>query len=247
MNWQNPNVKHELIRLEMEDIENPINVPNFYGQHAEDLVVFGILKARFQQQRFCNWSYLDIGANHPVHCSNTYLFYSGGASGIAVEPNREMAELFKKHRPRDHVIMAGAKFDERDTAKFRITENNLLSTFSLEFIDNWNRVNGSGAKIMSSEEVALVDINDLVQENFLEKNRTLNFLNIDVEGYDLQVLKRIDFSIVQPDVIVVEYIVPGHAELSKEFCNILEGNNYILIYRGRINLIFLRNLCYTKP
>ncbi|WP_159436582.1 FkbM family methyltransferase [Pseudovibrio sp. Tun.PSC04-5.I4] len=225
----------------MGDIENPINVPHFYGQHAEDLVVFGLLKARFQQQRFRDWSYLDIGANHPVHCSNTYLFYRCGASGVAVEPNREMAQLFKKHRPRDRVIIAGAKFDERDTAKFRITENNLLSTFSLEFIDSWKRVNGSGAKIISSEDIALVDINDLVQENFLEKNRKLHLLNIDVEGYDLQVLKRIDFRIAQPEVIVVEYIVPGQPELSKEFCEILESNNYILIYRGRLNLIFLRN------
>ncbi|MDF0498447.1 hypothetical protein [Bradyrhizobium yuanmingense] len=48
--------------------------------------------------------YIEIGANHPISTSNTYLMYQRGAQGVLVEPNPELGALIRKVRLRDILV-----------------------------------------------------------------------------------------------------------------------------------------------
>ena len=54
-----------------------------YSQYGEDLILSSAIEYLKIDE---NISYLDIGANHPMSLSNTYLLYKQGASGVLIEP-----------------------------------------------------------------------------------------------------------------------------------------------------------------
>src|SRR6476660_6140909 len=87
-----------------------------YSQAGEDQIVRYIFQATGINQP----TYLDIGANHPYICSNTYLFYSRGSRGVCVEPDEDCFALLKKSRKRDKLLQAaiGAKPGNADLYVF---------------------------------------------------------------------------------------------------------------------------------
>ena len=74
-----------------------------YSQSGEDRIVSNALSSMGKRSAF---TYLDIGAHHPVKFSNTYLFYRLGGKGICVEPNADMAKRHRRVRPRDTLVQA---------------------------------------------------------------------------------------------------------------------------------------------
>lgn len=215
-------------------------IPEFYGQHAEDFVAFGLLKAMFPKTRAREWSYIDIGANHPIRNSNTYLFYKRRASGVVVEPIPRLAELFRKHRERDTVICRGAKFDDSESAVFFVAENDQLSTFSSEFLRAWKAKHGEGAEVLERIEVKLIDVEEIYKYHFLEKNRKLYILSIDVEGMDFEVLSRINFDVVKTEILIIEHadlVGVGKLERILDYC---KSYRLKLVYKGRVNAILAR-------
>lgn len=236
---RNPVVKAELEDLGLPDVLFPEPSPISFAQHAEDLIVEGILSTRYPNERPRSWTYLDIGANHPVHGSNTYLFYKKGASGVVIEPNQKFAPLFKKCRPRDQFILAGAKFDDRDTATFYEVENDALSSFSESFHFRWKEQGGRGANAISSLDMPLVDVNSVIEKNFQNK---LHIVSLDVEGYEMQVLEKFSFDQIRPDVLIVEYISPSHGTLKDSLTIVMNKRGYYLAFCGRVNLIFLSEI-----
>ncbi len=71
-----------------------------FGQSGEDAWLLALL-----QEQSIPWAndgfYIDIGANHPVALSATYLHYREGWQGITVEPVPKLCTLHARHRPRD--------------------------------------------------------------------------------------------------------------------------------------------------
>jgi len=73
-----------------------------YSQHGEDVHILKLIDTlNINKQRDI---YIDVGANHPMDLSNTYLFYRKGYRGVAIEPNKELINLFKVFRKRDIAI-----------------------------------------------------------------------------------------------------------------------------------------------
>ena len=89
----------------------PVELASQYSQAGEDLIVQSLVyrlnyfftknhKASFNLEEL---RYLEIGANHPVATSSTYLFYLRGAKGILVEPNPSLANFLRNARPNDEI------------------------------------------------------------------------------------------------------------------------------------------------
>src|SRR4051812_46477871 len=72
-------------------------VKSSYSQHGEDALVAELLGGYDLSAGI----YVDVGANHPIRLSNTYLFYRKGHHGILIEPNRSLLSLLEKFRKRD--------------------------------------------------------------------------------------------------------------------------------------------------
>jgi FkbM family methyltransferase len=212
-----------------------------YSQSGEDIILLNL----FYKLNIRKPTYLDIGANNPVYISNTYYFYLSGSSGVCVEPNPHLCRKFRRVRPRDKVINVGVGIDEQKEADFYLFPSYAdgLGTFSKKEAEYWGEIGMEGIGKIHYEKIIrmpLQTINTIIRDYF---DRCPDFISIDVEGLDLQILKTLDFHTFQPRVLCVETLL--YDENKKEFKNtdtieFLESKGYEVYADTHINTIFLR-------
>src|SRR5215212_1634234 len=87
-----------------------------YSQSGEDIII----DALFENFKGKEKTYLDIGANDPVICNNTYLLYKKGWRGVLVEPDAAMCEVVKAKRPADTILNIGIGLSNESEAPFYV-------------------------------------------------------------------------------------------------------------------------------
>ena len=188
--------------LKIPKKKSPVVEFRSYAQAGEDKVI----EFLFHSMATSKISYLEIGTNNPIQHNNTYLFYRKGCRGVCVEPNPTLIPTIKKARPEDICLNVGVArqkadaldfhiFDERDEAKG-------LSTFSKEEAHHVEST--TGIKVARVERIPVITINEILEKYFVEK--APDFLSIDVEGLDLDILQSIDFTTCRPIAICVETV-----------------------------------------
>lgn len=210
-----------------------------YAQLYEDIIIESLALSicRNHNTEINNFCYVDIGANHSVSTSNTFLFYDRyNMSGILVDANPLLCEELSNFRPRDKVINACITNSNDKTSVFYISDKHEISSISPDFITSWN--NGM-AKILKTINIPNIKINNILS---MSKKEIL-FLSIDVEGLDKEILENIDFSKYKPLIISIEpsdFFIPDN---TKKIIDIMNNNNYILTSTTDVNLIFtIKNL-----
>lgn len=145
--------------------------------------------------------YVDVGAHHPIRFSNTYLLYKKGWNGINIDAMPGSMEIFNKLRPRDINIEAAIseKFQTLTYHSFKEPAYNTLSKETAE------KVEQNGIKKVGTFEISTKRLGDILSEN-LPAGTQINILSIDVEGFDLDVLRSNDWTKFKPSVIAVEEI-----------------------------------------
>jgi FkbM family methyltransferase len=213
-----------------------------YAQFGEDL----ILSHLFHQLGIHKPTYLDIGANEPRYISNTYFFYQRGSRGVLIEPNPFLYKKLKAVRPHDTVLNTGIGFNEVAAADFYVFPNyaNGLSTFSEKEARHWEEVGMKGLGKIPVEKVIkmpLTPVNSILEKYFGAK--APNFISLDVEGLDLDILKSMDFNKYQPEVICVETLGYDDQQQSYKLSDIPDfilTKNYAVYADTRVNTIFCR-------
>lgn len=165
-----------------------------YSQCGEDLIVQYIFNLRQVQRP----SYIDIGANHPHCLSNTALFYQRGSRGINIEANSQLIKIYKYHRPKDINLNIGISNEEGEL-DFYIMKDHTLSTFSRDEADG---MINSGKDLKEVKTIKITTITNVLDKYF--NGQFPDFLSIDVEGMDLEILRSINFEKSFPKVICVE-------------------------------------------
>ena len=163
-----------------------------YSQCGEDLIIDFVAR----QCGIDIQNYFDIGANHPFHYSNSYLFYARGAAGICVEPIPFLAQEFAAARPRDKVLTNVISTGE-DPLTFYVLEPSTLSTFDPDALNR--ALKTPGASVVDKISVAPIRLDRLFNSNGVPE-----LLCIDVEGGDLDVLSSWDISRFRPPLLCVE-------------------------------------------
>lgn len=166
-----------------------------YAQAGEDVII----RTLFYNKNLPTIQYLDIGANFPIRCSNTYWFYKTGSTGVCVEADKTLIPELEKVRPNDKVINVGVAVSDESEADFYILNCDGLNTFDKE--EALRRQEMGTYKITEVVKVPLVDINTLIKTNFTTYP---DLLSIDIEGLDLAVLQSLDFEKYPIPVICVE-------------------------------------------
>ncbi|MFT3823235.1 MAG: FkbM family methyltransferase [Chitinophagaceae bacterium] len=213
-----------------------------YSQSGEDL----ILAQLFFKMDILHPTYLDIGANHPMYISNTYYFYMRGSKGVCIEPNPYLYQKIRKVRPRDTVLNIGIGITSQAAADFYLFPKHAhgLSTFSKEEAEYWQQ---TGMKKMGKIQyekviqVPLQPINTIIKENF---TKAPDFVSIDVEGLDLQILQSLDFDLYAPLVLCVEtlaYDEDQREHKKEDIIAFVKSKGYSVYADTHINTIFLRN------
>lgn len=209
-----------------------------YSQCGEDLVVTFLLNMLHGSRPK---KYLDIGANHPFHLSNTALLYAAGGQGILVEPDPYYAKLLRKKRPKDRVLQYGVHFSGEEESDFYIFDSPTLNTFSCE---EKERYVSMGHKLTSTLSVELKDINEI-----LEVSGKLDFMNLDIEGLDKAVLEKIDWNKYRPTCLCVEtigYEIEQEPIKLNDTIQLMLEKDYILYADTFINSIFVDRNQWTS-
>ncbi|MBD9425342.1 FkbM family methyltransferase [Pseudomonas sp. PDM15] len=198
-----------------------------YAQNFEDVILERLFKSR--KTGF----YVDIGACHPIYDSVTHHFYLKGWSGINVEPQPKLFTELQAARERDINLQCcvGA---QADTRTFYITKDIGTSTLNQVIAEHYREERSIDQELT----VELVTLNQIWSEHV--GNRQVDFMKIDVEGCEGDVLFGADFSVVAPSVLVIEATVPNSQELSHEQWEELVLDHYQLIYFDGLNRFYAR-------
>jgi FkbM family methyltransferase len=155
--------------------------------------------------------YVDIGANDPVADSVTKHFSDLGWSGLNVEPHPRWAERLRQERPRDTTLAVGVSDHEGQLTFFRAPVDGGLSTFD-----------PSQAEILRAEGHEIVEspVEVTTLAKLLEPyaDRTIDFLKIDVEMHEAQVVRGGDWRRYRPRIVVIEAVLPDVLDHDPEHC-----------------------------
>jgi FkbM family methyltransferase len=212
------------------------NAKASYAQAGEDLIIENL----FNSLKIKNPTYLDIGTNQPKRGNNTFGFYSRGGNGVCIEPDQDMYDLIKRKRPNDRVLNIGIGIDDNKSAEFYLFPGalNAWSTFSKTEADIRKKESGVDYSI---RHVNLCNINEIISEYF---NPCPNFISLDVEGLDFEILQSINFKKYTPEVICVETITFSYLSNTEKKVNAINdfmlGKGYIVYADTHINTIFCR-------
>jgi hypothetical protein len=145
-----------------------------FSQYGEDVLLYALFSPA------PSGFYVDVGAHHPWNLSNTYKLYLRGWSGVTIEPNPDAAPLFTRHRP-----LTFHKFAQP-----------ALNSFDAEQSD---RMTQEVIQRISVECLPLQEVVDL-----RARDRSIDLLSVDCEGFDLDVLSSLDWTRVRPTAVIVE-------------------------------------------
>jgi FkbM family methyltransferase len=207
-----------------------------YAQQGEDLAMWQILRLVLDIERP---TYMDIGAHHPVVDNNTYYFYERGARGVLVEPNPALHSLLEQVRPQDALVRAGIGVTAQAEADFYIiggSEDGQLNTFSPEQAKALVTRSKGRYSIERVLKIPLLGINELMRKHW---NGPPNLLSLDTEGFDLPILRSLDFKRLRPDVICVESVEIGARRLLTDTLQLMAQNGYEARGGSFVNTIFI--------
>lgn len=205
-----------------------------YSQEGEDL----ILERFFDNKK--NGFYIDVGAHHPKRFSNTYNFYKKGWSGINIDAMPESMLSFNILRPRDINIEIGVSLEKSEITYFMFNEP-ALNTFSEEEAKKKDGLRNF--KIIAKKKIETLPLSSILKKH-LPADVQIDFMTIDVEGFDLQVLQSNDWELYRPTIVLVEDLKKyAIVELEKqsEIYKFLDSKEYQLVSKT-FNTLFFKDI-----
>ncbi len=210
-----------------------------YAQHGEDLQIAYFVGSR------ANVTYIDVGCLWPQKLSNSFYFYERDGLGLCIDPNPELAAEFARDRPRDTFLNVGIS-SEPGWLRYNMYENPVFNTFSDEraaFVLKKSQSRG-GRRLVDVIDVEVQTLDDAVAEtNFADRcEGVLDFLSIDVEGLEVDVVNGFSFDELRPRLIVCEHIRRKRSDPSPEESPVYEAivaNGYWLAGNTGHDLYFL--------
>jgi FkbM family methyltransferase len=189
--------------------------------------------------------YLDIGCGHPIKNNNTYLLNKKGWCGINIDLDIENIRLFNIYRKKDLNLSIAVSDKEGETDLYFYHKKSALNTISKQNADFQK------AKVTSIKRIKTQTINRIIEDSPYY-HQEIDFLSIDVEGSELNVLKNFDFKKYSPKVIVVEFLDLSLKKLEiknlninniikSEIYKLIESNNYTLANILHSDLVFINN------
>jgi len=187
-----------------------------------------------------NGKYVDIGCFHPTRSNNTSKLYKKGWKGINIDLNPFTIQLFNFARPKDINICAAISNKEIKKKLYFLSELDSKNTLNL----NHKKWISKHFKI-KNKDFTVKTVKTQKLENLLKKYnfKNIDFMNIDIEGHELEVLRALNLKKYNIDVICVEILDYNKFAIKrkKTLISLLKKNSYSLINKSTINYIFKKN------
>ena len=153
--------------------------------------------------------YLEIGANDPIHASNTFIYdYCLNWKGVCVEPNPTHHTNINAHR--GCTLVPTCLSSKKNVVEFMYSfEANAIGVLGHGMFDGITETNPAVAMMthrrfrhsVKRQRMECLTLNDLLEQQGIYH---VDFVSLDVEGHELQVLQGLDFSRFTIDIFVVE-------------------------------------------
>lgn len=197
-----------------------------YAQNREDLYIASFFPD------VTDGFYIDIGAHHPVLDSVTKFFYKAGWHGINVEPQKEYFRLLQKDRKRDITVNAGIS-DKEGSLTLREYPGGGLSTFSEKMKEEYAHDDFMKEIPYKEYQVEIVTLKTLC-DRYIKKGQNIQFLKVDVEGLEYEVLKGNDWQRFRPELLCIE---ANH--IVNDWHDVLLKNKYHKVFFDGLNEYYL--------
>lgn len=201
-----------------------------YAHMGEDLI------ARHYLGRKRDGFYVDVGAHHPVHLSNTHLLYRRGWRGINIDPTPGSMRAFRRIRPFDiNLELAIGTVDS--LTKFHLFEDPSQNTFSADLAEQHRK----RSRLRQVVDVRQRRLAEVLAEH-VPAGREIDLLSVDVEGLDLEVLYSNDWDRYRPSVVLVEDLDSRDlaAAVDSRMARFLAEHGYQPLAKTAINVLFGR-------
>ncbi len=177
-----------------------------YSQCGEDRLVWKLFGYR------PTGTYVDIGCFHPTNYSVTYLMYCAGWRGLVVDADQQYLPLYAQARPED-IVHNCAVSDTSGAATLLLFEGGSMNTLDPAVAAKYSAE--TTAKRAGTRQVEVRRLDELLDATGIAH---VDFLNVDVEGGDLAVLRSNDWQRREPAIIAVEdqsidLNAPQHSEI----------------------------------
>lgn len=144
--------------------------------------------------------YVDVGAHHPTLYSNTLWFYQRDWRGINIDAAPGSIKAFDRARSRD-INLELLISDREDEIEFMHWETaRSVNTVTPEHARRFAGLIGAEPKRTTMRASRL----ETVLSDHLPAEQTIDFMTVDVEGHDLQVLMSNDWNRFRPELVLVE-------------------------------------------
>ena len=171
--------------------------------------------------------FIDIGCHHPMINNNTYPLYKRGWNGINIDIDYSAIDSFNFLRSKDTNIEIAVSDTIGNSDLFFYHNRAAKNTLSKE--------KGLDAKQIRS--IKTTTLNKIIEES-IYKDQKINFLTIDVEGFELNVLRGFDFKKYKPELVVLELIQGGMTEFfHQNITNIQNSDIYLYMIKQDYKLV----------
>jgi FkbM family methyltransferase len=181
--------------------------------------------------------FVDVGANDYRWASNTYYLETElGWSGIAVEPQAKFAADYQRHRPRTQFVPLFVSDQSDVELDLFVPSDDLLASASRAYASE-----GSDTlEVVATRTSTLDDILDAHQVT------RIDFLSIDVEMHEPEVLAGFSIDRFRPTLVCIE----GHREVRQQILDYFAAHDYVLIgdyLRADGHNLWFKPLAATPP
>ena len=198
------------------------------SQFNEENLIFNLFDNK------TNGTYVDIGCFHPTKYSNTRKMYNHGWRGLNIDLNPLTIELFNYKRPKDKNLCVALSNKVKKTQLYFHHELSSQNTLSKSHV-SWMRGN-FGIKELKKKIVKTTTLKNVLKKSKIKK---IDFLNIDIEGSEYEVISSINLKQLQIKVICIELLEYNRDQKfkTKKILSYLMKNGYEIIETIRENYI----------
>ena len=164
-----------------------------YSQWGEDQFINQFFKDKI------DGIYLDIGCFHPVMYNNTCLLHRKGWQGINIDINPTSIDLFNILRPKDTNLCTTINEIKETFEIYYDDPFSPVNTLDKQFYENLENKNNKNTKKLFVESKSMKEI-----LNISKIDKSIDFINLDVEGMDYKILKNINLNQLKPKLISIE-------------------------------------------
>ncbi len=151
--------------------------------------------------------FVEVGANDPHNGSQTWLLEQNGWTGMLVEPQAALCDKLRRERKNSAVFQVACSGpDKEGEASLHIAAHDGISTLEPQ-------ADSHGIQFVGTERVKITTLDKVLSMAGTVK---VDFLSLDVEGYEIEVMRGFDFKKYQPSLILIEdegVHQPGQAPL----------------------------------